>query len=164
MEEAYLVMEDGRRHPPEFSDEKLASLGRLAAEKSSVLEWYDAEPLDESPLTSKGQAVVVTVGAVPSDDDHNRVNGEASHKPASSTSEPIGIAMGSGAVFVPQVEANEKEMTGLLFEDMPLTFGVVLAVSVDLAESTRTDCGLDRRVGESISKLSLFLMLYLLYI
>ena len=54
--------------------------------------------------------MVVTVGTVPSDDDHNRANDEASHKPASSTSEPIGVAMGFGVVFVPQVEANEKEI------------------------------------------------------
>ena len=46
------------------------------------------------------------------EDDHNRANDEASHKPASSSSEPIGVAVGSGAVFVPQVEANEKEIAG----------------------------------------------------
>ena len=60
--------------------------------------------------------------------------------------------MGSGAVFVPQVEANKKEIAGLPFADMPLTFGVVLAVVVDMAESTRTDCGLDRRVDKSESE------------
>ena len=109
---------------------------------------------DGELLTSKGQVVVVWK------DDHNRANDEASFKPASSSSEPIGIAMGSGAVFVPQLEANEKEITGLLFEDMVLTFGVVLAVSVDLAESTRTDCGRDRRVGKSISEVCLFWLLY----
>ena len=85
-------------------------------------------------------------------DDHNRANDEAAFKPASSSSVPIGVAMGSGAVFVPQFEANEKEITGLLFADMPLTFRVVLAVNVDMAEPTRTDCGLDRRVGKSISE------------
>ena len=96
-------------------------------------------------VTSKGQEVVVWK------DDHNRANDKASFKPASSSSEPIGYAMGSGTVFVPQDEASEKEMIGLLFKDMPLTFGVVLAVGVDMAESTRTDCGSDRRVDKSES-------------
>ena len=65
--------------------------------------------------------------------------------------------MGSGIVVVPQDEANKKEMIGLLFKDMPLTYGVVLAVGVDMTESTRTDCGLDRRVDKSESESSLFL-------
>ena len=60
--------------------------------------------------------------------------------------------MGSGTVFVPQDEANEKEIIGLLFKDMPLTYGVVFAVGVDMAESTRTDFGLDRRVDKSESE------------
>ena len=69
--------------------------------------------------------------------------------------------MGSGAVFVPQVEANEKEIAGLFFADMPLTFGVVLAVVVVMAESMRTDCGLDQRVDTSESESSLFLCFFL---
>ena len=60
--------------------------------------------------------------------------------------------MGSGAVFVPQVDANKMEIDGSTFADMPLTFGVVLAVVVDMAESTRTGCGLDRRVDKSESE------------
>ena len=64
----------------------------------------------------------------------------------------MGVAMGSGAVFVPQVEADKKEIVDLFFADMPLTVGVVLAVGVDTAESTRTDCGLDRRVGKTVSE------------
>ena len=54
--------------------------------------------------------------------------------------------MGSGDVFVPQVEADEKEIADLLFADMPLTFAVVSAVVVVVAESMRTDCVLDRGV------------------
>ena len=60
--------------------------------------------------------------------------------------------MGSGTVFVPQDEANEKDIIGGLFKDMPLAFGVVPAVDVDLAEFTRTDCGRDRRVDKSESE------------
>ena len=60
--------------------------------------------------------------------------------------------MGSGAVFVPQVEANKKERDGSPFAGMPLSFWVVLAVVVDMAESTRTDGGLDRRVVKSESE------------
>ena len=37
MEEAQRVTEDGRCHPPEFSDEKLASLGKLASDPHSGL-------------------------------------------------------------------------------------------------------------------------------
>ena len=72
--------------------------------------------------------------------------------------------MGSGAVFVLQVEANQKEIAGLPFADMPLTFGVVLAVVVDMAESMRTDCGLDQRVYKSDSKLSLSCVIFLVYL
>ena len=85
-------------------------------------------------------------------EDHNRANDKAFLKPASSSSEPLGVAMGSGAVFVPQVEANEKEIAGLFFADMPLTFGVVFAVVVVMAESMLTVCGLDRGVGASESE------------
>ena len=53
--------------------------------------------------------------------------------------------MGSVAVFVPQVEANKMESDGSPFADMPLSFGGVLAVVVDMAESTRRECVLDRR-------------------
>ena len=85
-------------------------------------------------------------------DDHNRANDEVSLKPASSSSEPIGVAMGSGAVFVPQFEANEKEIAGLFFVDMSLTFGVVFSVVVVMAESMNTDWGLARRVDKSESE------------
>ena len=54
----------------------------------------------------QGQAVIVIEGIVPSDDDHRRANCEAVHKLASSIGDPIGIARGSGVVFVPQAEAD----------------------------------------------------------
>ena len=60
--------------------------------------------------------------------------------------------MGPGAVFVPQVEANKMENDGSPFAGMPLSFGAVLAVVVDMAESTRTDCVLDRRADKSVSE------------
>ena len=60
--------------------------------------------------------------------------------------------MGSGAVFVPQVEANKMESDGSPFADIPLPFGGVLAVVVDMAESTRRDCVLDRRVDKTESE------------
>jgi hypothetical protein len=57
--------------------------------------------------------------------------------------------MGSGAVFVPQVEAYEKEVSVLIFADASLTFGSFPSVVVVLAESLRTDRGSDRWVDES---------------
>ena len=60
--------------------------------------------------------------------------------------------MGSDAVFVAQVEANKMESGGSPFADMPLSFGVVFADMVDLAESTRRDCVPDRRVDKSESE------------
>ena len=111
-------------------------------------------------LASKGQVMIVQ------QDNHNRANEEASLSPraAGSSSEPLGVAMGSGAVFVPQVVANKKEIDGLPFADMPLTSGVVLAVVVDMAESTRTDCGLDQRVDKSESTNLYFLVVFFSYI
>ena len=85
-------------------------------------------------------------------EDHNRANDEASPKPASSSSEPIGYAVGSGIVFVAQFEAKEKEIAGLFFADMPFTFGVVFTVVVVMAESMCTNCGLDRGVDTSESE------------
>ena len=49
--------------------------------------------------------MIVSEGAVPSDDGHSRANCEAFRKLVSSTGDPIGDARGSGVVFVPQVEA-----------------------------------------------------------
>ena len=77
-------------------------------------------------------------------------------QPACSSSEPLGIAMGSGAVFVPQVEANKMEKDGSPFADLPLSFGVVFVDTVDLAESTRRDGVPDRRVDKSENEYSLF--------
>ena len=71
--------------------------------------------------------------------------------PASSSSDPFGLAMGSGAVVVTQVEAYEKEFAGMLFADTSLTFGAFLSVVVVLAESLRTDRGSDRWVDKSES-------------
>jgi hypothetical protein len=59
--------------------------------------------------------------------------------------------MGSGAVFVPQVEANKMEKNGSLFADLPLYFGVVFVDTVDLAESTRRD-GVSGPEGRQIGK------------
>ena len=49
--------------------------------------------------------MIVSEGAVPSDDGHGRANCVAIRKLASSIGDPIGRARGSGVVFVPQVEA-----------------------------------------------------------
>ena len=68
---------------------------------------------------SKGQVVVVTVGTDPSDGGRNRANDEVSREPASSTSEPIGVATGSGAVFAPQVEANEDRELSMVTRTRP---------------------------------------------
>ena len=68
--------------------------------------------------------------------------------------------MGSGAVFVPQLEANEKEIAGLFFADMSLTFGVVFSVVVVMAESMCTDWGLARRVDKSECESSRCLCLF----
>ena len=73
-------------------------------------------------------------------------------QPASSSSEPLGIAMGSGAVFVPQVEANKMEKDGSPFADLPLSFGIDFAVMIVVAESTRRYCVRDRRVDKSGSE------------
>ena len=62
-----------------------------------------------------------------------------------------GLAMGSGAVFVPQGEAYEKEIADLLFADMSLTFRAFLSVVVVLAESLRTNRSSDRWVDKSES-------------
>ena len=48
--------------------------------------------------------MIVSEGAVPSDEGHSRANCEAVRKLASSIGEPIGIARGFGVVFVPQEE------------------------------------------------------------
>ena len=68
---------------------------------------------------SKGQVVVVTVGTDPSDGGRNQANDEASREPASSISEPIGVATGSGAVFAPQVEANEDREVSVVTKARP---------------------------------------------
>ena len=72
-----------------------------------------------SEATPKGQVVVVTAGTVPSDDDHDRANDEALNWPASSIGDPIGIAKGSGAVSVPQVEANEDREVSMMTKPSP---------------------------------------------
>ena len=79
-------------------------------------------------------------------EDHNRANDEASLKPASRSSEPIGFAVGSGTVVVPQGEANKKEFAGSFSADMPITYNVIVAVVVVMAESMRMDCSQDRGV------------------
>ena len=57
-----------------------------------------------------GQAVIVSKGAVPSDEGHSRANCEAVHKLASSIGDPFGEARGSGVVFGPQVEAPADQL------------------------------------------------------
>ena len=50
-EEAHLVPEKHKVHPPDISDKRLALLGKMAAEKNSVLEWFDEEPSSSSAET-----------------------------------------------------------------------------------------------------------------
>ena len=85
-------------------------------------------------------------------EDHNRANDEASLKPASRSSEPIGFAVWSGTVVVPQGEANTKEIVGSFSADMPFAYTVVVAVVVVMAESVCMDCALDRGVDTSESE------------
>ena len=56
------------------------------------------------------------------ENNHYRANGEATHA-REQLQRTSGFADGSGAVFLPQVEAFEKESAGLSFTDTSLTFG-----------------------------------------
>ena len=47
-EEAHLVPDKHKVHPPDISNKRLALLGKMAAEKNSVLEWIDEEPSSSS--------------------------------------------------------------------------------------------------------------------
>ena len=49
--------------------------------------------------------MIVSEGAVPSDEGHSRANCQAVHKRASSIGDPFGVARGSSVVFAPQGEA-----------------------------------------------------------
>jgi hypothetical protein len=93
-------------------------------------------------LTSKGQVVVVC------ENDHYRANDEASNA-REQLQRTFGFAEWSGAVFVPQVEAYEKDIADLMFIVTSLTFGAFPSVVVVLAESLRTDRGSDRWVDKS---------------
>ena len=85
-------------------------------------------------------------------EDHNRANDEASLKPASRSSEPIGFAVGSGTVVLPQGEANKKDIVGSFSADVPFAYNVVVAVVVVMAVSMCMDCSLDRGVDTSESE------------
>ena len=85
-------------------------------------------------------------------EDHNRANDEASLKPASRSSEPIGFAVGSGTVVVPQGEADKKEIAGSFSVDMPVAYNVIVADVVVVAESRGLGCSLDRGVDTSESE------------
>ena len=47
-EEAHLVPDKHKIFPPDISDKRLALLGKMAAEKNSVLEWVNQEPSSSS--------------------------------------------------------------------------------------------------------------------
>ena len=74
------------------------------------------------------------------ENNHYQANDEASHA-REQLQRTSGFADGSGAVFVPQVEAFERETADLNFSDTSLTFGTFSSVGVVWAESLRADCG-----------------------
>ena len=79
------------------------------------------------------------------ENDHYRANDEASNA-REQLQRPFGFAGGSGAVFVPQVEAYEEDISNLIFIDTSLTFGafssvvVVWAVSLPGTAGHRPQC------------------------
>ena len=77
------------------------------------------------------------------ENDHYRANDEASIA-REQHQRTFGLAEGSGVVFVPQVEAYEKEFTEWIVADTSLTFGPLPSFVIGLAESLRTDRGSDR--------------------
>lgn len=94
------------------------------------------------PITSKGQVAVVC------ENNHYRANDGAPNA-REHLQRTFGLAKGSGVVFVPQVEAYEKDISDFIFADTSLTFGAFPSVVVVLAESLRTDRGSDRWVDKS---------------
>ena len=92
------------------------SISRWREPAGSRIECESAEKRREGGLlTSKGQVVVVL------ENDRYRANDEASFA-REQLQRTFGFAMGSDAVFVPQVEAYRKDFVDWIFADTSLTF------------------------------------------